>query len=177
MTKKAKSRLCLHCARPFPPNGRGRPSLYCSRSHRERAYEKRKLDEIRQPPRKIRRLFMEQLDRLEHQRNRYAAVRGLLPGWRPPTYERVVSKVRDCIRQLAPEVLEEPGDLASVMGRLQGSSAPHHLTGFLEVFRRLAQKYHPDHGGDTRMMQDLNELRQALEADIKRASAQTPRRD
>jgi len=62
------------------------------------------------------------------------------------------------------------------MGRLKGSSAPHELTEFSQVFRRLAQKYHPDHGGNTSMMQDLNELRQALEADIKRASAQTPRR-
>ena len=43
MTKLPETRRCGYCRRPLPPaHELGRPSLYCRRSHRQRAYEARR---------------------------------------------------------------------------------------------------------------------------------------
>jgi len=161
---KIKTRSCRYCGKRFPVSGRGRPSLYCSRSHRERAYEKRRLDEIRQPPLKARRVLMDRLDRLEAQRRRFAHVYEVLPQFqhlRPRPYRRAISSVYDSLKILAPEVLQtlEP----SPPKETASPSRPS------ELFRRLAQKYHPDRdGGNTTLMQDLAELHQAWQAEFSR---------
>jgi hypothetical protein len=41
VTKKHRPR-CAFCGRAFTPTRRGRPQLYCSTSHRQRAYELRR---------------------------------------------------------------------------------------------------------------------------------------
>lgn len=181
VAKTAKSRFCRYCGKSFPANGRGRPSLYCGRSHRERAYEKRRLDEIRHPPVKARRLLMDRLDRLEAQRRRLAHIYPLLQEFQhlwPTSFRRAVSNVYDSVKVLAPEVLQLLGPSArdetasaedetrSARDESASSSRPS------EVFRRLAQKYHPDReGGDTTVMQDLAELHQAWLAEFKRRTA------
>jgi len=45
---RQKTRKCGHCGVRFKVNGRGRPRLYCCRSHRTRAYEKRRLRRLRE---------------------------------------------------------------------------------------------------------------------------------
>jgi len=168
LTKRFKSRKCTYCGIRFELKTRGRPQAYCKRSHRQRAYQKRKIAEIEQPPLRLRRQLQEALNRLERQRTKWAYVverfRRKFPGApRPAPYERSVSKVHELLRQLAPEVLES-APVLSPKSQIK-------LEKFSEVFRSLSMKYHPDLGGDKNIMQDLNGLRDALFTDIARARA------
>jgi hypothetical protein len=75
--------------------------------------------------------------------------------WRNPAYERTISRVRKALKLLAPELVEHNTSPSAV--KLRESS---------KVYRRLAARYHPDHGGDRVIMMDFNELWQAVQADI-----------
>jgi hypothetical protein len=170
MTKKLKR--CLHCGKQFEVNPRGRARAYCSRSHRQRAHEERKSAELKEPSLKQFRLLNERLATLSRQRRKWAwmdniaakmASRDPSSAPRSPAYERSVSSVRALLNDLAPEVLTAP----------QSGSAPGwvELTRSSIVFRRLATEHHPDHSGNDEVMKAVNELWQALKADVDQARA------
>jgi hypothetical protein len=168
MTKRL--RRCSYCGKRFEVNQRGRTRVYCSRSHRERAYEKRKFAEFKQPSLKQFRVLNERLATLARQRAKSAFIHEIVAKMtgrdpnstpRPPAYERSVSSVRALLSGLAPEVLivQQPG-LAP--GRVE-------LTRSSKVFRRLAAQHHPDHAGNVEVMKAINQLWQAVKVDVGQA--------
>jgi hypothetical protein len=170
VTKRLKH--CLFCEKQFEVNPRGRARVYCSRSHRQRAHEERKSAELKEPSLKQFRLLNERLATLARQRRKWAwrdETVAMMLGRDPrsvrrsPAYERSVSIVRALLIDLAPEVLTAP----------QPGSAPGwmELTRSSKVFRRLATEHHPDHSGNDEVMKAVNELWQALKADVDQASA------
>jgi hypothetical protein len=168
MTKKLQR--CSYCGNRFEVIQRGRPRLYCSRSHRERAYEKRKSAEFRQPSLKQFRLLNERLGTLARQRAKSAHIHEFVAEMtgrdpnstpRPPAYERSVRSVRVLLSSLAPEVLgvQQHG---LPPGRVE-------LARSSKVFRRLAAQHHPDHSGNVEVMKAINELWQAVKVDVGQA--------
>jgi len=81
--------------------------------------------------------------------------------WKQPVYQRAAERVGKILTKLAPEVVTHndrpPATAPPARAELTMSS---------KVYLRFAKKYHPDHGGDTKVMQDLNELWQAVQVDI-----------
>lgn len=166
VTKKPKP--CRYCGRPFQPNQRGRARVYCSASHRERAYQKRRFDEFKDPSQRELRLLNERIATLGRQRRQYAFIDGIssLAAGRPQSircrpYERSVESVRAMLAKLAPEVIENQ-PTGSNQGRVD-------LTESQKVYHRLAGQHHPDHGGKVEVMKDLNQLWEAVNADLRRA--------
>lgn len=85
-----------------------------------------------------------------------------MTGVSPSEFDRALSRARESLHRLVPEILAEP--------RRDENRAPTgvvDLTRSEEVYRRLTIKHHPDRGGQTSAMQDINELWQAVKADLK----------
>jgi hypothetical protein len=136
-----------------------RGQLYCRPSHRLRAFEKRRIAEIRDPSERTFRLLVDGLKMLHKQRSRYsdlshAVTRLVGRTHRNPAYERTVLRVRKALEELAPEVFA-PLKLPDLVGLPKASA----------IYRKLAFKYHPDHGAEPQIMTDINELWQAIQAD------------
>jgi hypothetical protein len=160
LSGRKRTGKCDYCGESFELSRRGQ--LYCRPSHRQRAFERRRIAEIKQPGESAFRLLTGDLKTLQRQRERFMYRSVLVSGmlgkhWRNPAYERTVSKVRKALSELAPEVLEQT--LTSTSVELRESS---------KLYRKLAAKHHPDHGGDSSTMTALNELWQAVQADLKR---------
>ena len=165
------NRRCKYCGKRFEVNQRGRARDYCSRSHRERAYEKRRAAEFEQPTLREFRLLEERIATLARQRRRWAPIDKTVAGMvgrasqpiRSRPYARSVESVRAILGKLAPEVLAIPqagfGQSVTDLVRAQ------------KVYRRLAKEHHPDHAGNVELMKAINELWQAVEDDLARAFA------
>jgi hypothetical protein len=166
VTNVMTKRRCRYCGKPFEVNERGRARDYCSRSHRERAYEKRKAAEFKTPSERQFRLLNERIATLARQRRKWAAIDETVGGMvgrdpksiRSRPYSRSVDSVQAILTELAPEVLR-----ASQAGSAQGTVD---LTSALKIHHRLANQHHPDHGGNVETMKALNELWQAVETDV-----------
>jgi hypothetical protein len=89
-----------YCGQLFEPTRRGQ--RYCLPSHRQRAFEQRRLAELKEPQAKDFRLLVDALERLTRQRTRFA--------WSSlwsRTFARTVAQVRGSMKRLAPEIFED----------------------------------------------------------------------
>lgn len=70
------------------------------------------------------------------------------------------TQVRKILTKLTPELISPD---------VKVPAAEIALNSATEAYRRLAKRYHPDVGGNAQVMSALNELWQAVQADIGRA--------
>ncbi len=158
---------CLYCGERFPINPHGRRQLYCRPSHRVRACEKRKFAEFKEPSEKDYRLLVTKLQSLRRMRRKCRlvsdwAAASVNMNFRKPAYEQAVKRVRQALDVLAPEIFEAPPLPVSAPAGIE-------LIEFSKVYRSLALEHHPDKGGSGDVMRAVNQLMQALQADLKRA--------
>ena len=156
--------MCRWCDVSFATNRRGRPQLYCCPSHKVRDCQERRFAEFKEPSQRTYRLLVSRLQSLQRSRMGWgleSETLSLMGGelFRRKPYEAAVVRVRQTLDELAPEIFQVSDSASRGFNRSE----------FDNVYRRLVLENHPDCGGNPHIMRAVNELRQALQADFKRA--------
>jgi hypothetical protein len=109
MTKQLTNCAYANCGARFEVNVRGRRRRYCG-THRQNAYQQRRIAELKQPSERRYRLLVEDLKRL----SRLRSTRLILPGFLSPSHKRIRARVVDLLNEIAPEVLWRPSDATDI---------------------------------------------------------------